>query len=170
MEAIAVDRLIEKAHFHSDVALAIAEAIDITIQAGNFVTVPVLDARLAVLEGKMEGRFFALEKSIASAKEWAIGLYASLVIALFSALAVEHHWLADREDHAIAQAEARSDQRFQQVDARFQQVDARFEKVDARFQQIDARFQQVDARFDRMDAELKEIRALLTPPHHRHSS
>ena len=159
MEAIAVDKLIEKAHFHSDVALAIAEAFDVTLQAGNFVTVPLLDARFAAFEAKLEGRFTVLEKSIESAKVWAVALYAGLIIALFGALTVDHHWLVNREDQTIAQVEARSDQRFQQVDSRFQQMDSHFQQIDTHFQQVDSHLQQIDSHLQQIDSHLQQIDA-----------
>jgi hypothetical protein len=151
MEAAAVDELIDKGEFCPQVAQAIAEAVDITIKAANFVTVPVLDARFAKQDAKiaaqftaqdvkMEARFSRIEKSIESAKVWAALLYAGLAIALFSALAVDHHWLVTREDQLIARVEARSDARFAaeqaHSDQRFQQVEARIDRMDAKFEQL----------------------------------
>lgn len=52
-----VDLLVEKARFEPQVAVAVAQAIDTALeekmQDRQFVTVPVLDARLAVLESRM---------------------------------------------------------------------------------------------------------------------
>ena len=52
-----VDLLVEKARFEPQVAVAVAQAIDTAMeekmQDRQFVTVPVLDARLAVLESRM---------------------------------------------------------------------------------------------------------------------
>jgi hypothetical protein len=187
MEAVAVDKLIDKAGMSSEAALAIAEAMDIAIKAANLVTVSVLDARFAVADAKSEARFAAadakaearfaaaearfaaadvktearfaaadaktearfaaadaktearfaatdaktearfaatdaktearfaaLEKSIDSAKVWMASLCLTLSIALFSALAADHHWLVSREDQLIL----RMEQRFQKSDAR----------------------------------------------------
>jgi hypothetical protein len=47
--------LIRKSKFEPQVALGIAEAIDMAIQSAQLVTVPILDARLASLEAKVEG-------------------------------------------------------------------------------------------------------------------
>jgi len=163
MEAAAVDKLVEKAKFHSDIAMAVAEAIDITIKAANLVTLPVLDARFAAYDAKMEARFGSVEKSIESLKSWVTYLYAGLVIALFSALALDHHWLVTREDQLMAQAQQRSDQRFEAMEAR---LDQKFEGMDARFNQkleaMEARFDQklgamqarVDQKLDMMQARL----------------
>jgi hypothetical protein len=56
MHAAAVDVLIRKSKFEPQVALGIAEAIDMAIQSAQLVTVPILDARLAALEARMEAK------------------------------------------------------------------------------------------------------------------
>jgi hypothetical protein len=147
MEAAAVDKLIEKGQFKSDAALAIAEAIDIAITAANLVTVPVLDARFA----KVEARFSEIEKAIVDTKVWAVYLYAGLVIALFGALAVDHHWLVNRQD----ELNARSDQRFEALEARFREQDAKLDQVRA---QQEAKLDHIRAQ---QEAKLDEIRALV---------
>ncbi len=196
LQANAVDVLVEKADFGSDVALAIAEAMDLTIQAHHeFVVIPVLDARFAAMDVRfaavdvrfaaVDVRFTSLEKliesSIASLKVWVMTVHMGLAVTFFGALAVDTHWLVSREDQLIAQVQARSDQRFQQIDTHLQQVDAHFQRydehfqqvdehfrqIDARFQQMDARFQQVDDHFQRIDAQLREIRALLVKRYRR---
>jgi hypothetical protein len=129
MEAVAMDKLVEKGDLSPRLAQAIAEALDITIKAANLATVPMLDARFAQQDAKiearfgasekaMEARFGAIEKSLERLKVWATLLYAGLATAFFSALAVDHHWLVNREDQLVAQIEARSDARFAQEDAR----------------------------------------------------
>jgi DNA anti-recombination protein RmuC len=158
MEAAAVDRLIEKGRFQPDVAQAIAESVDITIKAANLVTLPVFEARFAAAELKAEARFGALEKSIESVKAWVTYLYAGLVVALFSALAVDHHWLVSREDQLIAQVQERTDRHFEQMQVR---ADQQLERADRRFEQMqaqtDQRFEQVRARQDEI---LDQLRAL----------
>jgi hypothetical protein len=125
MEAAAMDKLIEKGRTTPQLAQAIGEALDITLKAANFVTVPMLDARFAQHEAKMEARFgamevrfSALERALESTKVWAVLLYAGLTIALFGALAVDHRWLLNREDQFTAQIQARSDARFAAEGAR----------------------------------------------------
>ena len=108
MEGAAMDELIEKGGATPQLAQAIGEALDIALKAANLVTVPMLDARLAQLESKLEVRFSSLEKAIESTKVWAVLLYAGLAIAFFGALAADHRWLLNRED----QFQARSDARF----------------------------------------------------------
>ncbi len=56
----AVDVLMTKGEFEPQVALAIAEAVAITMTEAQVVTVPVLDARLATLDT----RFAALDHKI----------------------------------------------------------------------------------------------------------
>jgi len=172
MEVLAVDRLTDKARFQSDVAVAIADAMDITLRAQNFVTMPVLETHLAALEVKLESRFASVENSIASAKIWAVTLYGALCMVMFGAFTANHYYLVNRED----QTQVRTDQRFQLVDARFQQMDERFRQVDIRFQQVethlqqvDVHLQQVDTHLQQLDTELKEIHALLTKRSHRRS-
>jgi hypothetical protein len=61
LHAATVDILIEKAKFEPQVAIGVAEAIELAMTQAQFVTVPILDARLhevraeiRVLEGKLE--------------------------------------------------------------------------------------------------------------------
>ena len=65
MEAVAMDKLVEKGDLSPQVALAIAEALDITIKAANLATVPMLDARFAQQDAKMEARFAQQEARFA---------------------------------------------------------------------------------------------------------
>src|SRR6202790_4677132 len=64
MEALAMDKLVEKGDLSPQAARAVAEALDITIKAANLVTVPMLDARFAQQDAKMEARFGSFEKSM----------------------------------------------------------------------------------------------------------
>jgi hypothetical protein len=61
LHAATVEILVEKAKFEPQVALGIAEAIELAMTQDQFVTVPILDARLhevradiRVLEGKLD--------------------------------------------------------------------------------------------------------------------
>jgi hypothetical protein len=56
MHAAAVDVLIRKSKFEPQVALGIAEAIDMAIESAQLVTVPILDARLLAMEARLEAR------------------------------------------------------------------------------------------------------------------
>jgi hypothetical protein len=143
MEAVAMDRLIEKGGATPELAQAIGEALDITLKAANLVTVPMLDARFAQCEAKMEARFSSLERALESTKVWAVLLYAGLVVVFFGALAADHRWLLNRED----QFQAQSDAHFAAANA---QSDAHFAAANA---QSNAHFAAVDAHTDRLIAE-----------------
>jgi hypothetical protein len=61
LHAATVGILVEKAKFEPEVALGVAEAIELAMTQAQFVTVPILDARLQgvsaeirVLEGKLD--------------------------------------------------------------------------------------------------------------------
>ena len=54
MQAATVAILTDKASFQPNIAVAIAEAIDMAIAGAELVTVPVLDARLSELETEMK--------------------------------------------------------------------------------------------------------------------
>ena len=61
LHAATVELLVEKAKFEPEVALGVAEAIESAMTQAQFVTVPILDARLhevraeiRVLEGKLD--------------------------------------------------------------------------------------------------------------------
>ena len=170
MEAVAMDKLVEKGDLSPRLAQAIAEALDITIKAANLATVPMLDARFAQQDAKMEARFGSIEKSLESTKVWAALLYAGLTATVFGGLAVDHRWLVNREDQLVTQIQARSDARFAEEDAR---TDRLFAEDHAR---TDRLFTEDHARSDRLiadqqayakqaevrtDAKLDQLRALL---------
>jgi hypothetical protein len=162
MEALAMDKLVEKGDLSPQVARAVAEALDITIQAANLATVPMLDARFAQqdarfaqqearfvqLDAKMEARFGSIEKLIERTKVRATLLYVGLAAVFFGGLAVDHRWLVNREDQLMAQIQARSDARFAEEEARTDRLIAE--------QHADAKQAEV-----RMDAKFDQLRALL---------
>jgi hypothetical protein len=57
IHAEAVEILVEKAHFEPAVALGIAEAIEVSINLTQVVTVPILDARLQELRHEIKSDF-----------------------------------------------------------------------------------------------------------------
>jgi len=150
MEAVAMETLIEKGGTTPQLAQAIGEALDITLKAANLVTVPMLDARFAQQEAKlevrfgaMEARFSALERAFESTKVWAVLLYAGLTIVFFGALAVDHRWLLNRQDQLTAQ-----------IDARFAAEGARTDRLIAQDRaQTDRLIAQDQARTDQLIAE-----------------
>ncbi len=170
MEALAMDKLVEKGDLSPQAARAVAEALDITIKAANLATVPMLDARFAQQDAKMEARFGSfeklmearfgsIEKSLERTKVWAALLYAGLVVIVFGSLAVDHRWLVNREDQLMAQIQARSDARFAKEEVRtdrlFAEDHARSDRLVAE-QQANAKQAEV-----RMDAKLDQLRVLL---------
>ena len=181
MEAAAMDKLVEKGDLSPQVARAVAEALDITIKAANLATAPMLDARFAQQDAKMEARFSSIEKSIESTNVWATLLYVGLAAVVFGGLAVDHRWLVNREDQLMAQIQARSDARFAAEEVR---TDGLFAEDHARTDQLfaednartDRLFTEEHARSDRLvaeqqahakqaedriDAKLDQLRALL---------
>jgi hypothetical protein len=70
LHAEAVEILIQKGRFEPEVALGIAEAIEASVMNAQFVTVPILDARLQELRANMRISLMSLEsKLIASVQE-----------------------------------------------------------------------------------------------------
>ena len=61
LHAEAVSILIEKGRFEPEVALSIAEAIEVSVVHAQFVTVPILDARLQALKAEMSVSLISLE-------------------------------------------------------------------------------------------------------------
>jgi hypothetical protein len=68
MQAETIELLSAKGEFSMKQSLVLAEAMDQVIEKAQFVTVPILDARLAtvtaridVLEGKMDARFASVD-------------------------------------------------------------------------------------------------------------
>ncbi len=69
MHAAAVEVLIRKSKFEPQVALGIAEAIDMAIQSAQLVTVSQLDARLGALEARMMEKMAQLEARMVAKME-----------------------------------------------------------------------------------------------------
>ncbi|HEY6922645.1 MAG TPA: hypothetical protein VI653_04190 [Steroidobacteraceae bacterium] len=151
-----MDKLIEKGNTTAQLAQAIGEALDITLKAANLVTVPMLDARFAQSETRMEARFGALEKALETTKVWAVLLYAGLAIALFGTLSVQQV----RTDRLIADERARTERLIEEDRARtdrsIAEENARMEKISAEQR---ARAEQSEAR---MDAKFDQLRNLLS--------
>lgn len=110
MNPATVNQLMDKADFPPSTALAIAEAFDIAMTHAQVVTVPVMDARFALLEARLDQRFGALQSRV------------------------------DQRFGALESRFAIVDARFAAVEARFTalegKIDARFREQDAR---LDAR-------------------------------
>ena len=64
LHAAAIEILIEKARFEPEVALGIAEAIEASMMYAQFVTVPILDARLHELRAETRIALMSLEAKV----------------------------------------------------------------------------------------------------------
>jgi hypothetical protein len=90
IHAQAVEILVTKARFEPEVALGVAEAMEVSMTLAQLVTVPVLDARLQELRYEIE---VSLEKTKAELVRWvfltmlgnvALGAVASQLVKAFS--------------------------------------------------------------------------------------
>jgi hypothetical protein len=68
IHAQAVEILVVKGQFESDEALVITEAIDVSMKLEQFVTVPILDARLADLKAELRGDMASLRAEVKETK------------------------------------------------------------------------------------------------------
>jgi alpha-glucosidase (family GH31 glycosyl hydrolase) len=66
VHAEAVEILVHKAHFEPEVALGVAEAIEVSINLTQVVTVPVLDARLQELRHDIKSDFAEVRADMAT--------------------------------------------------------------------------------------------------------
>jgi hypothetical protein len=64
IHAAAVEILIEKGRFEPEVALGIAEAIEVSIVHADLVTIPVLDARLHEFRAEMRIALMSIESKL----------------------------------------------------------------------------------------------------------
>jgi hypothetical protein len=76
LHAEAIEILIEKGRFEPEVALGIAEAIEASMMHAQFVTVPILDARLQELKAEIRLSQMSLQASLETKME---GIKAELV-------------------------------------------------------------------------------------------
>lgn len=82
IHAQAVEILVRKARFEPDVALGVAEAMEVSITLAQLVTVPVLDARLQELKHALE---VSLEKTKADLVRWVfLTMLGSAALSAFS--------------------------------------------------------------------------------------
>jgi hypothetical protein len=126
MHAATVEHLVQKAHLEPDTALAIAAAIDMSLDNAQLVTIPAMDARFAASEAKMDARFTASEAKID---------------ARFTASEA-------KIDARFAASEAKMETRFAAVDAK---METRFAAVDSRFTASEAK---MEAALEKTRAEL----------------
>jgi hypothetical protein len=171
MEADAVETLTQEAKLPPGMALALAKAFDLAIAGAELVTLSVfnermaaidtrfaltdarMETRFAVTEARVEARFGELQKSMASAKIWALSLY----VALLGGLGGEAAWLINRQDQLVAQLESRLDRRFEAIEQHFAQIDRRFERIEQRFEQIDRHFARIEQHLEHVDRRITRL-------------
>jgi tetrahydromethanopterin S-methyltransferase subunit G len=150
LHAAAVEILIEKGRFEPQVALGIAEAIEASMMHAQFVTVPILDARLQELRAEMRIALMSLENKI----DRRFGDLEGKVDHRFGDLEgkVDHRFgdLEGKVDHRFGDLEGKVDHRFGDLEGK---VDRRCSELDARIQQLDAKMDlklgELDAKIDR---------------------
>jgi hypothetical protein len=125
MHAATVDIMVKKAGFDSDVAMAVAEAFDAAITHAQLVTVPMMDARFAAFEAKIDARFMAVDARFTT------------VDSRFAAV-----------DLRFAALEAKMDAGFAAVDAKFAILES---KMEARFALQDER---MDKKLEALKSEV----------------
>lgn len=120
MRAETIERLSAKGHFSSEQAVALAEAMDTVIEKAQWVTVPILDTRMAVIDA----RFADMDRQFAQ------------IDVRFAQIDVRFERMEARF--------AKTDARFETMEARFDAVNARIDGVEARMK---TGFEAVDIRF-----------------------
>jgi hypothetical protein len=136
LHAATVGILIDKSKFEPEVALGVAEAIELAVTQAQFVTVPILDARLHEIKTDLR----VLHEKV-DAK-----LDASVFETRFAALEAR---LDSKIDTKIAVLEAKFDTKFAALEAKF---DTKFAALEAR---LDAKITALDARLTTKMAELE---------------
>jgi hypothetical protein len=124
VRAVAIEVLSQKGRFPSDQALAVVEVIDMAIADAQFVTVPILDARLAAMESRWDARFNALE--------------------------IKFHGLEARFS-ALEQRFSALEQRFSVLEQRFNLLERGFGVLEGKFEAYTAK---MDRKFDRLRFQL----------------
>ena len=98
MRISTVEILTEKAHFEPQVAVAVAEAIDEAIDTrsrdSQWVTVPILDARLSQLKAELKGDIAAVQVKLA-------GDIAAVQVKLGGDIAALDHKFSERVNSAL---------------------------------------------------------------------
>jgi colicin import membrane protein len=153
MHPATVEILISKGGFEPAVAMAVAEALDMTIQNAQLVTVPILEARFAAAEANINARFAAADANFSARFA---GMEAS-ASARFAEMAAS---VSARFAEMAASVSARFAEMQASVSARFaasdKSISARFGEVDLRFAELRGAIQLLDERMKR-----RELRYIL---------
>jgi hypothetical protein len=116
LHAAAVEILIEKGRFEPTVALGIAEAIEASVMHAQFVTVPILDARLQEITADIRISAMSLENKLsASVQE-----LKSNILALEVKVDLKLGEMESRVDRKLGELESRFDRRFGDLETRME--------------------------------------------------
>ena len=77
MQAEVIDLLSEKGKFPTEQALVLAEAIDMAIEKTQFVTVPILDARFAAVNARIDSLEARMDLKMG---RWAVRMVIAMVL------------------------------------------------------------------------------------------
>jgi transposase len=116
IQAAAVEVLIQKARFEPEVALGIAEAIETSMMSAQFVTVPILDARLHELKAETRIALASLEYKVSAAIQE----------------------LSAKVDHRYAELDAKIDRKWGELDAKMDRILGQLDgKIDRRYGELE---------------------------------
>jgi hypothetical protein len=133
LHAAAVEILIEKGRFEPTVALGITEAIEASVMHAQFVTVPILDARLQAITADIRISAMSLENKLsASVQE-----LKSNILALEAKVDLKLGDLESGVDRKLGDLESRADRKLGELESKF-----------------DRRFGELETRMERHKAEL----------------
>jgi hypothetical protein len=126
LHAAAIEILIEKARFEPEVALGIAEAVEASMMYAQFVTVPILDARLQELRAETRIALLSLEAKVDRGFDE----------------------LETKFERRCGELEAKFERRCGELETKFER---RFGELDAK---IDRRYGELETAMERIKAEL----------------
>jgi hypothetical protein len=162
LHAETVGILIEKGRFEPEVALGIAEAIETSMTHAQFVTVPILDARLQELRADTRIALMSIENKLSTGFQ---EVDAKIDRGFAEFAGKTDHKFGEFEgkiDRKFAESEGKIDRRFGEsegkIDRKFGEFEGRFAAVDCRFAEfegkIEGRFAKLEGKIDQKFAEL----------------
>jgi hypothetical protein len=141
IQAATVGILIEKSKFEPEVALGVAEAIDLAMTQAQFVTVPILDARLHEIRTELRVLAEKVDAKLdASVYKTDMQRFSAEFNAKFD---TKLTGLEARFDTRLAGLEAKLDKKFAEMEAKF---DTKLAALDAK---IDTKLAELEAKLVR---------------------
>jgi hypothetical protein len=116
LHAAAVEILIEKGRFEPTVALGITEAIEASVMHAQFVTVPILDARLQAITADIRISAMSLENKLSASFQE----LKSNILALEAKVDLKLGDLESRVDRKLGELESKFDRRFGELETRME--------------------------------------------------